>query len=67
MKQNYHILGVMSGTSLDGIDLAEVFFDYSETKGWNFKFGVTQTIAYPALWKAELESAISKSTAALKP
>ena len=59
-KTKYHVIGVMSGTSLDGIDLAEVFFVFSEKEGWHFEFGDTETVAYPASWKDQLKMAISK-------
>jgi len=62
----YHVLGVMSGTSLDGIDLAELFFTFSETEGWNFEFGNTETVAYSEEWKASLKTAISQSEYVLK-
>src|SRR5690606_9479282 len=32
-KANYHIIGAMSGTSLDGIDLAEIVFEISSISG----------------------------------
>lgn len=56
-KTNYHIIGVMSGTSLDGIDLAEVVFDYSEKK-WNFEILNAETVPYSSFWKDELREAI---------
>ncbi len=59
-KDNYHIIGVMSGTSLDGIDLAELGFNYSEKK-WNFEIFVAETIPYSSFWKDELREAIKYS------
>ena len=35
MKNTYRILGVMSGTSIDGLDLA--ICSFNKTKEWNFK------------------------------
>ncbi len=62
MKQNnYHIIGVMSGTSLDGIDLVEATFTISETNTWSFKMKASKTIAYPLIWKSNLQEAISFS------
>ncbi|SRX54250.1 anhydro-N-acetylmuramic acid kinase [Aequorivita sp. CIP111184] len=59
-KTNYHIIGVMSGTSLDGIDLAEVTFNYSEKK-WSFQILAAETIPYSSFWKKELRKAIHYS------
>ena len=54
MKQA-HVIGVMSGTSLDGIDLAEIFF--TDTENWNFKLGVCKTIPYSKFWVEKLKNA----------
>ncbi|MFK5983181.1 MAG: anhydro-N-acetylmuramic acid kinase [Flavobacteriaceae bacterium] len=62
MKQkNYHIIGVMSGTSLDGIDLAELHFSLFDNGSWSFEIGVAETIAYPTIWKKNLQEAITYS------
>lgn len=50
----YHCLGVMSGTSLDGIDLAEVFLQYSQNN-WSFEIGRVETIPYNTYWKKVLK------------
>tara|TARA_R110002124_G_C8974490_1_gene515703 strand:- start:1583 stop:2674 length:1092 start_codon:yes stop_codon:yes gene_type:complete len=60
-KRSYHVLGVMSGTSLDGIDLAEVIFTVSEENVWDFKLISAQTMAYPSLWKDRLQAAVNFS------
>ncbi len=57
-KGNYKVLGVMSGTSLDGIDLAECSFSVSEEGSWSFELGVAETIPYPPEWKTRLQEAI---------
>ncbi|MDC7999656.1 anhydro-N-acetylmuramic acid kinase [Aequorivita todarodis] len=59
-KQKYHIVGVMSGTSLDGIDLAEIVFTYSEAK-WKFEILAAETVPYSSFWKDELREAINYS------
>lgn len=55
-KDSYKVIGVMSGTSLDGIDLAYLFFDY--TNQWNFQISHTATIPYSENWKQKLQAAI---------
>ena len=62
--QNYNVIGVMSGTSLDGIDLAELSFEFSAGK-WRYKIGATATIPYTAAWIDLLKNADDFSAAAL--
>lgn len=50
----------MSGTSLDGIDLAEIRFRLSGKK-WNFEILVAETVPYSTFWKDELREAINNS------
>ena len=59
-KNKYHVIGVMSGTSLDGIDLAEIAFVYYENE-WYFKIIAAETIPYASFWKEELREAINYS------
>ena len=54
-KNNYNVIGVMSGTSLDGIDLACVSFEKSSN--WNFHLGPAETVAYPPGWVEDLQMA----------
>ena len=56
----------MSGTSLDGIDLAELHFSVSEKNTWSFEIGIAETIAYPTIWKNNLQNAISYSEVKMK-
>ncbi len=50
----------MSGTSLDGIDLAEIIFNYFKGT-WSFKIITAETVPYSLFWKTELREAINYS------
>ncbi|MGX1023212.1 anhydro-N-acetylmuramic acid kinase [Flavobacterium sp. CS20] len=56
LKKTYRVIGVMSGTSLDGVDLCEVEFLYHQ-KNWTYKIKKTQTIPYNSEWKNKLQNA----------
>lgn len=53
LKQSYHIIGVMSGTSLDGIDLAEINFTKNDT--WQFQILKSTTVSYTEQWVNKLK------------
>jgi len=55
----------MSGTSLDGVDLAEIIF-LEEGKKINFQIEKTQTIPYSKKWIYKLKNAINYSEKELK-
>ena len=59
-KTEYRIVGVMSGTSLDGIDLVYVSF-YNKTGSWSFKIHSSETVTYPEKWFNILKHLVSKS------
>jgi anhydro-N-acetylmuramic acid kinase len=63
-KEKYNIIGVMSGTSLDGIDLAHIVFTTKDNK-WEFEILETQTVSYSPDWLNKLKSAVSFSSAKL--
>lgn len=50
----------MSGTSLDGIDLADINFEITDGK-WSFDINVAETVPYSSFWKDELRQAINYS------
>lgn len=52
------MIGVMSGTSLDGIDLAYVSLTLNNDQ-WRYEFIKTATIAYSESWQARLAQSVS--------
>lgn len=63
-KQIYRVIGVMSGTSLDGIDLAHIVFTVQD-KHWEFEIGEYETISYPKNWLNKLKTALALNEASL--
>ncbi|MBT7850686.1 MAG: anhydro-N-acetylmuramic acid kinase [Flavobacteriaceae bacterium] len=55
-KSEYYILGVMSGTSLDGIDLCLSSFQF--VTSWKFQIISAKTVEYSKVWKYRLRNAI---------
>jgi anhydro-N-acetylmuramic acid kinase len=51
----------MSGTSLDGIDIAEINFTLTDEKIWSFEILVSTTKAYSSAWREKLQQAVSLS------
>lgn len=64
VKNNYNVVGLMSGTSLDGIDLAHCAFTLNGH--WEFKLSEVETYPYPADWVEKLKNLISYSHEELK-
>lgn len=59
-KETYNVIGVMSGTSLDGIDLAHIHFSVNEDK-WSYTILETETVSYDDLWLNKLKVAVDFS------
>ncbi|MEL1247817.1 anhydro-N-acetylmuramic acid kinase [Flavobacterium helocola] len=63
-KENYNVIGVMSGTSLDGVDLAYIKFNHSEN--WTFEIFQSETVSYSEEWLNKLKNAIHFSHSELE-
>lgn len=55
-KQKYRVIGLMSGTSLDGLDIAYCIFRQTK-KGWNYQIEKATTLKYPSTWNESLSRA----------
>ena len=64
LKQFYNVIGVMSGTSLDGVDLAHIHFTI-EVGIWDFKILETETVSYSSAWFNKLKNAVQFSESEL--
>lgn len=60
-----HVIGLMSGTSLDGVDLVYVEF-YTDDKSYTFKIIESNTFKYSEEWENKLKDAFSKTVHELK-
>lgn len=64
-KETYNVIGVMSGTSLDGIDLAHIHFSIVDRK-WSFEILETETVSYETDWLNKLKTAVDFSETELQ-
>lgn len=55
-KDSYQVVGVMSGTSLDGVDLVYVTLTF--THKWNFEIHFSETVSYSEKWFDSLNKAV---------
>ncbi|MCS7019474.1 MAG: anhydro-N-acetylmuramic acid kinase [Cytophagales bacterium] len=54
MQNSVYVLGMMSGTSLDGLDLALV--EFWQNKQWQFRLCNAETVPYSEEWQAKLST-----------
>tara|TARA_R110002049_G_scaffold206269_1_gene376823 strand:- start:73939 stop:75009 length:1071 start_codon:yes stop_codon:yes gene_type:complete len=66
IKTVYNVIGVMSGTSLDGIDLVYATFYMDATSKWSFDIVFSETVAYDNDWRSKLSNLVGFSLEALK-
>jgi len=57
---HYELIGLMSGTSLDGVDICHVDFFYKNNK-WSYKIHNARTQVYPAHLLKQLKNAVNLS------
>ena len=60
-KETYNVIGVMSGTSLDGVDLAHIHFSIIDGK-WQYAILDCETVAYSENWLHQLKVAVDFTT-----
>ena len=56
MNKTYHVIGLMSGTSLDGLDIAYCKFAF-ENQQWSYEIVNAITIDYNPTWRGQLAEA----------
>ena len=69
MGKKYKVIGIMSGTSLDGLDIAYCEFEKGKkfaqsnpsSGGWEYKIIHAETKKYTREWKKKLSEAFSMS------
>jgi anhydro-N-acetylmuramic acid kinase len=59
----FHAIGLMSGTSLDGLDIC--FAKFQKQDSWSFEILKAETILYPKVWEEQLRNSIHLSAAEL--
>ncbi|WP_248724102.1 anhydro-N-acetylmuramic acid kinase [Seonamhaeicola sp. ML3] len=64
IKSTYNVIGLMSGTSLDGIDLVYATFSFKEK--WSFKINDVENQSYNKHWKQDLGNLVNNTKEELK-
>ncbi|WP_100615451.1 anhydro-N-acetylmuramic acid kinase [Confluentibacter citreus] len=64
IQTSYKVIGMMSGTSLDGIDL--VYVEFNKYSKWDFTILKAQTFEYDDTWREKLRNLVTASMDDLK-
>jgi anhydro-N-acetylmuramic acid kinase len=64
MSKKYKAIGIMSGTSLDGLDIA--YCEFKKNKKWLYKIVFAETKKYNGEWKNKLKNAFKLDKRSLK-
>ena len=63
MKNTWTSIGLMSGTSLDGLDVCHATFSRRPDGGWTYRIDAARGYAYPAELKEKLGTAVQRMSA----
>jgi anhydro-N-acetylmuramic acid kinase len=56
--KKYKVIGLMSGTSLDGLDIA--YCSFEKNRSWTYTIIKAETLPYTSKWKAKLTASYKK-------
>jgi anhydro-N-acetylmuramic acid kinase len=56
-RKEYRVLGMMSGTSLDGVDLAYCSFHRDDSARWQYKIICAETLPWEETWQRAIHDA----------
>jgi len=65
MVNRTEVLGIMSGTSLDGIDMADCILQYHPSSGWDYSIKAAGCYPYDKRWESYLRNAHKLSSDSL--
>lgn len=60
-KSSFRIIGLMSGTSLDGLDVVDIVLSRVDSGCWNFSIQGSRHFSYTQEWQTKLQNAMQLS------